>query len=174
MSATTTPIRDLHIRLGDSWSPEGISLASPYVGSDSIFDDFAVHRFEGGYYVEAGIHVGDFLAGVDVAFGRDTEAEGYTEDASVAWLNEHADRVEAFFRERYGAELDGSWDEWTAQRLAFTLSVGPDETPQGIYQRFYEETRAVMLYNELDRGTFGCEWTFRLLRDYIEKGGSAS
>jgi hypothetical protein len=162
-----TTVAELDIVRGDVWFPENASLANPAWTGD-IFADFTIfHSEDGTFYADAGMWI-NFIDGFDAAFGRNAEADDYSDEPASEWLNDHLDKIEAFFTNRYGCEWDGSADQWSAQRLYFSVTVEPDETIVDVYDRL-RSARAVALYNESDRGTFGCDYVFRLLREHIEK-----
>jgi hypothetical protein len=159
-------IADLEIPLCDSWSPEDNSLASPYIGSGSRFNTFSISH--SGFYAVAGIEA-DFIEGYDIAFGRDPEADGYDAGPAQQWLNNHLSAIEDFFTGRYGATFDEGYSEWGLQCLYFVVEVDGATSPDDAFERLYANDKTAQLYNELDPGTFGCPYVFRLLREHIER-----
>lgn len=163
-------IESLQIPVGDAYWPDDNTLASPYIGADSIFEGFEIQHFEPGvYYAEAYVPV-DFHEGYAAILGvpgRYDDGTDFDADEASGWLNDRQQQIEAFFRERYGVVLDG--DEWCHQHAVFTIPVSPDQSVEDAFDALWNGTRAVQLYNELDAGTYGCEYVWRVLRDHFQR-----
>jgi len=179
--AWVTPIKDLGIAPGDSWFDRG---------DGEVFSDVeVVHSDDGTFRMEGRLTCVNFLQGFAEMHdasrrcrlylmpgmrccadsGHDGSCRNF-EDFASDWLNERLDKIEAFFGTRYaGLEWDGGCDQWSDQHFIFSVPVSPDQTPEDAFDALWNATGAVPLYNELDAGTYGCEYVWRVLRDHLQR-----
>lgn len=160
------PVASLGIDQGDS-----LYLSAAEAGTD-ILDHVEVVHDEFGYRADGGVRL-DFLDAyrevADVPAHEPLTPGSAEHDVAVQWLNDHASTLERFLTDRYGGELENGSDEWEHQRLVFIVPLDPAvDTPQTAAAKLENDTKAVQLYNESDRGTYGCPYLWAEVRRHMQ------
>lgn len=92
-----------------------------------------------------------------------------TDDEKDEWLRARLAILEDFFRTRYDAELDGGSDQWDQVNVSMRATHQGAVSETQAFELGWEQTKAVALYNEYDRGTYGSEYLGTLLASEFER-----
>lgn len=159
-------IETLGISPGDA-----VYLSAAEAGTDILDSVEIVHEDDGGYRADAGVALNLIDAYREITGVDDTVEIEPGSDAMLAasaWLEVHAQVLEAFLQDRYDAELDGSCEEWAHQRLVFSTPLDPStDTTDTVAARVENDTKAIQAYNESDRGTFGVPYLWAEARRHF-------
>lgn len=134
-------------------------LSGHEAGTDILDTVEIVHEDDGGYRADGAVGV-NFVDGyrwiAQVSAHEPLDRDSDEHEKAVAWLDDHAQVIETFLEERYGAELEQGPDEWEYQRMVFSVPLDRAlDTTETVAAKLESGTKAVQLYNESDAGTFG-------------------
>lgn len=151
---------------------DALYLSAADAGTDIIDSVEIVHEDDGAYRADGAVTLNFLDAYREIAGVDDTvQLEPGSDEmlAAATWLEDHSPVLEAFLRERYDAELDGSCEEWAHQRLVFSAALDPAvDTTDTVAARVETDTKAIQAYNESDRGTFGVPYLWAEARRHVE------